>query len=529
MGSAHLTENSSKGFSTPSGNVEKQVSDGKFISFQTQPPTPIHSIVIAVTCCAFLFIALDGFRTFAQHNDRLRLTAQLAAAQIAADEGGSILAHSQALPAEAEMILTAFDGVVLASTMDSIEIGMDLKEHNVPGNHVLAHADLGQDRAAIVVAMPVGAIVFDIARRSALTGGGAFALLAIFLLAMRRQPHQPEASRSLMDPAFSTLPMGVAHWCDDGTLICANNKIGGLLRLDAQYLQPGQTYCNFTKQLSGKINIHPVLDSGQQRVVEIEREDGSIVMLDERPCEDGGFVTVATDITERRAADRMLRSIREEQRQLARRYHEEKLRAEAASRTKSTFLAHLSHDIRTPLNHIIGFADMIRSEAFGPLDNSHYQAYVGNICDAGEKLLASFSQILEFAELEGGRKTMRQERFSVDALLEATRDRFRKRALQDGIRLRLGERVSGTLNADRECIERMLDNIMDNALRFTPRGGEVKLAAWQAEDGVVLEITDTGEGMDTEKLSQISQPFVLPDATFTRDHDGARHCRTQRW
>ncbi len=163
---------------------------------------------------------------------------------------------------------------------------------------------------------------------------------------------------------------------------------------------------------------------------------------------------------------------------------------------------------------------MIRSEAFGPLDNSHYQAYVGNICDAGEKLLASFSQILEFAELEGGRKTMHQERFSVDALLEATRNRFKTRALQNGIRLRLGERVSGALNADRECVERMLNNIMDNALRFTPRGGEVKLAAWQAEDGVVLEITDTGEGMDTEKLGQISQPFVLPDATFTRDHDG---------
>ncbi len=102
-------------------------------------------------------------------------------------------------------------------------------------------------------------------------------------------------------------------------------------------------------------------------------------MLDERPCPSGGFVTIVTDITERKAADRLLGSIREEQRLLARRYHEEKIKAEASSRAKTSFLAHLSHEIRTPLNHIIGFADMIALETFGPLGDAKYQSYVADI------------------------------------------------------------------------------------------------------------------------------------------------------
>jgi two-component system cell cycle sensor histidine kinase PleC len=66
----------------------------------------------------------------------------------------------------------------------------------------------------------------------------------------------------------------------------------------------------------------------------------------------------------------------------------------------------------------------------------------------------------------------------------------------------------------------MLANLIENALRFTPQGGLIRIAAWPADDGVVLEVTDTGAGMTEEQMSRLSQPFALSDAAFTRTHNG---------
>jgi len=211
-----------------------------------------------------------------------------------------------------------------------------------------------------------------------------------------------------------------------------------------------------------------------------------------------------------------INAIREEQRQLARRYHEEKLRAEAASRSKTNFLAHLSHDIRTPLNHIIGFAELVRQQTYGPLGDSRYLGYVETIKQSGEHLLDSFATILELAELEGGQKAMREEAVEIDRLLAGAAQRFGARAKRAGLRFDVGLGCEATVTADSMAIERMLSNILDNAIRFTPHGGCVKLAAFAAKDGVVIEVSDTGLGMSEERLASLSQPFVLGDATFTR-------------
>src|SRR6185295_3447041 len=125
----------------------------------------------------------------------------------------------------------------------------------------------------------------------------------------------------------------------------------------------------------------------------------------------------------------------EEQRLLARRYHEEKIKAEAASRSKTAFLAHLSHDIRTPLNHIIGFADLIRHQTYGPIGDSRYLNYVETIKGSGEQLLGFFASILDLAELEGGKRELKAEPVNVDALLEAAARKFRSQAARAGIGL----------------------------------------------------------------------------------------------
>lgn len=224
---------------------------------------------------------------------------------------------------------------------------------------------------------------------------------------------------------------------------------------------------------------------------------------------------------ELRHVEELLAAIREEQRQLARRYHEEKLRAEAASRSKTSFLAHLSHDIRTPLNHIIGFAELMRQQTYGPLGDRRYLGYVEAMKLSGERLLSFFASILELAELESGRKPLKLEPLPVDEMLASVARRYCGQAQRAGLIFTLGAPCGARILGDRFSLERMLCNIVENAIRFTPHGGKVAILAFCATDGVVLEITDTGIGMSDEQLASLSQPFAFGDAALTRDHGGA--------
>lgn len=214
------------------------------------------------------------------------------------------------------------------------------------------------------------------------------------------------------------------------------------------------------------------------------------------------------------------KNIKEEQRLLARRYHEEKLKAEAANRAKTNFLAHVSHDIRTPLNHIIGFAELMEHEAYGDLGDSRYRDYVQSIKTSGQHLLNSFATILDLVELESGQKNLRQDIVLLDEVMTSVTTRFQPQIKRAGLGLVVGPATGAVLRGDRLGLTRMIGNMMDNAVRFTRPGGTITLSAYAADDGVVIEISDTGIGMSEERLASLSQPFAMGDATFARSGGG---------
>ncbi|MDB5588332.1 MAG: histidine kinase [Devosia sp.] len=325
--------------------------------------------------------------------------------------------------------------------------------------------------------------------------------------AMQRQNYQTMAS---------VIPMGVACWTAAGRLIVCNEQYRDGLMLGGKDL----AYAEVVKQLIAGGHMKLVNGEDNNRLLELHREDGTCLLIDERPIGDGSFMTLVSDVTERKRTDSMLRSIREEQRLLARRYHEEKLKAEAASVAKTNFLAHLSHDIRTPLNHIIGFAELMRHQTYGPLGDARYADYVQSIKTSGERLLASFATILDFTELESGQKELRVDPIAVDGLIESVAQRFRGQAVRAGVNVIMGAATGAVLHGDGMGLQRMLGNIVDNAIRFTPSGGSVTMAAYAARDGLVIEISDTGLGMSEERLATLSHPFALGDATFTREGMG---------
>lgn len=320
---------------------------------------------------------------------------------------------------------------------------------------------------------------------------------------------------------IDTLPFGVACWGADARLLASNDRFAERLGVTPDALSSGAAYHEVVKSLAQGGYMQSVREDFENRLLELHREDGSTLLIEERPIDGAGFVTLLMDVTESRRTNQLLTAVREEQRLLARRYHEEKLRAEAASRSKTSFLAHLSHDIRTPLNHIIGFADMMRQQPYGALGDPRYLGYVEAVKSSGERLLGFFGSILELAELEGGRREMRSDRFTADELLVGVFRRFAGQAQHAGVIFGLGGPCNAPLTADRFALERMVSNLVENAVRFTPRGGKVTLAAYAGADGVVLEITDTGIGMTADRLATLSQPFVFGDAALTRDREGA--------
>jgi len=406
---------------------------------------------------------------------------------------------------------TALLAAMLFVVVDTLRTHEDHRQHQMLAAHVAA-LSFEPVAAAGEAEVPDGLLQ---------RGAGAFGLaLLVTGLAWRRRERPTGADAGLVHAVLGTIPFGIAFWSQAGRLVLCNERYRAHLGAGPES-RPGASYVASLRRLLQGGDPQVVAEDDSGRLLEVTGSGGSCLLVDERPLAGGGFVTLVTDISERRRTDRLLASIREEQRLLARRYHEEKLRAEAASRSKTSFLAHLSHDIRTPLNHIIGFADLMQQQPFGPLGDPHYLGYVEAVKSSGERLLSFFASILELAELEGGQKPLKTELFAVDDLLVATARRFQGQAQRAGLTLRVGAVSGARMLGDRFSLERMLSNIVENALRFTPHGGKVTISAFAATDGVVLEITDTGIGMSEEQLALLSQPFAFGDAGLARGHGGA--------
>ena len=193
-----------------------------------------------------------------------------------------------------------------------------------------------------------------------------------------------------------------------------------------------------------------------------------------------------------------------------------KLEAESANRAKSAFLASMSHDLRTPLNSIIGFASILREEVHGPLGNEKYLGYSKDILQSGEILLSIINDILDLSKVESGRFELREDEFSLQRLIETTLKLVRPSADQAEVELRaeLGADLP-VLRADPQMLRRMVFNLLSNAIKFTPSGGEITVRVKETEIGLRLIVEDNGIGIAPNEINRVLEPYFQGASNWT--------------
>ncbi|MEQ8345930.1 MAG: PAS domain S-box protein [Sneathiellaceae bacterium] len=218
-------------------------------------------------------------------------------------------------------------------------------------------------------------------------------------------------------------------------------------------------------------------------------------------------LTVAREVTERRRQEAALLRSREA--------------AERANRTKSAFLASMSHEFRTPLNAIIGFAEIMRDEMLGPIGRPRYAEYAGDIHRSGAHLLAIINDLLDLSKLEAGKMELHEEHLAPGALIEECLRLVQGKA--DGTGVELARDLPPglpALVADPRLMRQILLNLLSNAVKFTPGGGRVTAGAELTGAGLALFVSDTGFGMTDEEVAIALTPFGQVAATGPRLQEG---------
>jgi len=177
-------------------------------------------------------------------------------------------------------------------------------------------------------------------------------------------------------------------------------------------------------------------------------------------------------------------------------------------RVRNEFVLRASHELRTPVTGMQMAFSLLRERLRYPAGSRESDLF-DTVHEEMQRLVRLINDLLNFSRYQSGQQKLELEQCHIPELLEAARQRFEVNAAEQDVQLKLElQQPLPTLMLDRQQIERVLDNLLSNALRHTPRGGEVRLLARHHGERLILSVEDNGEGIPYSQQARIFEPFV---------------------
>jgi signal transduction histidine kinase/CheY-like chemotaxis protein/HAMP domain-containing protein len=368
---------------------------------------------------------------------------------------------------------------------------------------------------------------------------GALTILYTDVTELKRRQARIERDAALMNATMESVAQGILAVDADLNLILVNRTLRKLFDLPKKVAKPGKPYAKMLQFQASRGDFAPegptvavakrlaLATSGEPHGAEVERPDGTVLLVEGKPMESGGFVYTFTDITDRRRAQARLETLvaqrTEELRQAVDEAEGARTAAEDANRVKSQFLANMSHELRTPLNAIIGYAEILQEEA-QDRELDELAPDLKKIETAGKHLLGLINDILDLSKIEAGKTTVYLEEFEIGALVSEVAAMVRPMVDQKGNTLVVECPPDfGRITSDHTKVKQSILNLLSNAAKFTEKG-TIRLAAAKTEfnghPAVSLAVSDTGIGMTPEQQARLFQAFGQADSSTTKKYGG---------
>ena len=285
----------------------------------------------------------------------------------------------------------------------------------------------------------------------------------------------------LCNPAF------LRHWNLAESFVGSEPHIADVIERNKPLLHHEGSWSAFKQSMVDRV-MQRVTGAGR-----LPLTDGRVIDFNTVPLPDGSVLYSETDVTDSYNIERALVERNEA--------------LQEADRLKTEFLANVSYELRTPLNTIIGFTEILSNAYFGEL-NLRQTEYTRGILDASQRLLALINDILDLAMVEAGQLTLEPETIDVPTLLESVLSLARERARSQSLEIaaEVGP-AAGSIVADARRLRQVLFNLVSNAVKFTPPGGHVVLRARREGDQLAIEVADDGIGIVKDDLQRVFDAF----------------------
>jgi len=297
----------------------------------------------------------------------------------------------------------------------------------------------------------------------------------------------------------------IASYRSDGQCVFANETIGIEHKLSQNFRQ-----IDFFKNTALLADAEETLSTGVEKKREVHVSFGKVLYIE---CYLSRFIIndefylllMIHDITNRKLAEKALIDERT---------------SFAADRMKNSFFATMNHELRTPLSAILTMSDLLQDGIQGPVNSEQLKA-IKLINSSGRHLLSLINDILVLSQFEAGKMKLDIKPIQIDKICQESLQFLSEAAKKKQIKLfRADEGGVTILQADEWGLKQILLNLLTNAIKFTPEGGEVMLEITGDEGVAQISVIDTGIGIPEDKFEYLFQPFVQLDSSLSRQYEG---------